>query len=182
MTLSLVFFFPQVMTFRWTFLYKMFYHIERLILLWSHEFTKASKTKHYKSKVEFTWMMRRVQACPTAVWKSFTCSLNWYLALWHHRPIECLLGQGLFLSPSTWAAEAHQASWWCDTSPLPSAVEQGAQLVSRRQWQWTDKAFSAAEGPRPSGLWLGTHQPTAYLSEERLWWNRGRDWAIWHGW
>lgn len=71
-----------------------------------------------------------------------------------HIPKEWVLGQNLFLPLSLWAAGADQASCWCETSPLPSAVEQAAlQECKRQQWQWTDKAFTA-EVPQPSGLWV----------------------------
>lgn len=64
-------------------------------------------------------------------------------------------------------------------SPLPSIDQQATLQVSRQQqWQQSDKA-SSGDAPRPSGLWLRICWPTGRLSQERRWWKRGRERAIW---
>lgn len=126
---------------------------------WVHVFWKSST--HLRSKLVF----------------GFVCNYYKYLTqvdIWPHTPkSEC------WHRASLWAG--HWTFCWYENVPLPSAVQQAALQVSKQQqWQRTDKAFFA-EVPQPSGLWPGIHQPTACLSEERLWWKRGGEWAIWPG-
>lgn len=80
-------------------------------------------------------------------------------------PKEWELGQSLFLPLSLSLQAADKASCWCETSPLPSAVEQAAlQLSQPQKWQWTQTKLSL---PRSLGHlafgWELTHQPTCLL-------------------
>lgn len=106
------------------------------------------------------------EACPNVFKNSLhTSSLNWYLLCW--LLLEYITQVNIWSHTQSLNRVALLLSLGCrgrsSTSPLPSAVDQAELQVSEwQQWKSADKAFSAGV-PQPSGLWLGTHQPTRLL-------------------